>query len=387
MSFFHARNLCILLGMMLYVTLPTSVAFADGAPPTTSALVDAPDSDKCAAVIAESDNLAQDGDNAGAIKTLVDARAAGLSDARIDSALERIVSSGLPNRLPRAIFAKLPVDTRPINASLGLSAIVKPYLPSDAEEPRDGVHFPRACYIYRPDRTSPQTYVCIFCRVHYMSSQDADLALRVGQLLLYGRHVLMNETQRAPFNDDDAPIDVWLCRTGPAGGEQWRNNIYFYDLDTNRSSIEWIREILHEYSHLAFPAIGGFTAPEYWANGYMGERLLVRWIERTPGGPAMVNRLWGDFSGAPNFNRLLIVPPIELYRKIGPSRAWQTRTDELGMRYLIGQVLTIDDKYGPVVLGKALNLLPIQEARPVDVTTALQDVIDDSRPSKSGTGH
>jgi hypothetical protein len=151
---------------------------------------------------------------------------------------------------------------------------------------------------------------------------------------------------------------VWLCAGGHSGGEQWRSNLYLYDLDTPRSSIEWVREIVHEYSHLALPAIGGYSAPEYWANGYLGERLLVRWLMRAPRGPAQVEAVWGDFSGAANFSRLLLAPPLALYKKIGPNPSWLARKDEAGMRYLIGQALTFDDKWGSARLGLAFTRLP-----------------------------
>ena len=93
-----------------------------------------------------------------------------------------------------------------------------------------------------------------------------------------------------------------------------------------------------------------------------------------PAGRKMVTELWGDFSGASNYDRLLIQPAIALYKKIGPSTKWQARTDADGMRYFIGQVLTIEDKYGSKTLGAMLSRLPrLREARPSDVTVALKE--------------
>jgi hypothetical protein len=328
-------------------------------------------------ILAQSDDLGSKGQWVDAVQMLIDAKSQANVDAsQIDNRIERFVSTGLPTSMPPDMFATLPVDVGHVaserGVDLGLTAVVKPFVPSTAAEPQHGTSYQRLCYVYR---AGPQGLMPLFCRVHYAGDDDADLALRIGRLLLYGRHILRARTERDPFNVDTEPIDVWLCRTGPSGGEQWRNNIYFYDLDIDRSSVEWIREVLHEYGHLAVPPVGGFTAPEYWANGYLGERLLVRWIQRTPGGPEVVSKIWGDFSGAQNFDRILIDPPIALYKKIGKNAHWEGRTDELGMRYFIGQVLTFDDTFGSAALGKAFGRLPrFHETRPVDVAEAMDEV-------------
>lgn len=326
--------------------------------------------------ISQAVDLQKSGKTVDALQSLVAAQAPDGSNQHIESEIERIVSSGLPSTLPRTLLAGLPVDVSDIPGHLGVAVVVRPFVPSTAREPQSDVPYPRICYIYRPSHADPQSTLQIFCRVHYTVDHDADLALRAGRLLLLGRHILMARTERPPAYNDDEPIDVWLCRSGPAGGEQWRNNLYFYDLSTPRSSIEWVREILHEYSHLALPAVGGFSAPEYWANGYLGERLLVRWLQRAPDGPTLVESVWGDFSGAQNFDRILISPAIALYARVGPSKTWESRTDAQGMEYFIGQMLTIDDKYGSAALGSIMSELPrYREARPADVIVALKQVL------------
>ncbi|MGV3618933.1 MAG: hypothetical protein ACO1SV_26705 [Fimbriimonas sp.] len=85
-------------------------------------------------------------------------------------------------------------------------------------------------------------------------------------------------------------VDVYLCWGGKAGGEQRFgidfengiqksvNTIYFYDLNSFTDPIETAREIAHEYGHASLPAIGGYEAPEDWANGYLGEKLYLRWL-------------------------------------------------------------------------------------------------------------
>ncbi len=293
-------------------------------------------------------------------------------------ALEDAVSAGLPPRLDPAWLPDLPVDAAPLPYGLGTLVVPKAYLPTEATEPQHGAKFAKVSYLYTPGTGALSQSLLLFCEVHYSSEADAPLAGRMARLLALACRTLVEKTGREAANGT-APFDVWLCTGGGGGGEQWRSNLYLYDLETPRSSIEWIREVVHEYSHLALPAIGGYDAPEYWANGYLGERLLVRWLMREPDGPAEVSAVWGDFSGAANFQRLLIAPPLALYKKIGPSPKWLARRDEPGMRYLIGQALTFDDKYGSARLGDALSRLPrFHEATARDFASALTDSLSPS---------
>ena len=305
------------------------------------------------------------------VEKLVAAQKINPSSKAAAQALEASVSAGLPASLDPALLSDLPVNAAPLPYGLGTLVVPKAYLPTVTTEPQHGWKFSKVDYLYLPVPGSHSRISSLLCAVHYPSAAEAPLAERMTRLLALAHRTLIQKTGREPANGT-APFDVWLCTGGQSGGEQWRSNLYLYDLEAPRSSIEWIREIVHEYSHLALPAIGGYNAPEYWANGYLGERLLVRWIQRSPTGPAEVSTLWGDFSGASNFDRLLITPPLTLYKKVGPSAVWLSRRDEPGMRYLIGQALTFDDKYGAARLGDAFALLPrFHEATAKDFAAAL----------------
>ena len=307
---------------------------------------------------------------AAAHKAQPESRAAAL-------ALEASVSAGLPPQIDPALLPDLPVSFSSLPYGLGTLVVPNAYLPTVAVEPQHGWKFAKVTYLYLPVSGSNSQKSTLFCAVHYASSSDAPLAGRIAGLLALAHQTLVQKTGREAGGT--APFDVWLCAGVQSGGEQWRSNLYLYNLETPRSSIEWIREIVHEYSHLALPAICGYDAPEYWANGYLGERLIVRWLQRTPNGPAEVTAVWGDFSGASNFDRLLIAPPLALYKKIGPNPTWLARRDEPGMRYLIGQALTFDDKYGAVRLGDAFRRLPrFQEATAKDFATALSESLSAS---------
>ena len=321
------------------------------------------------ALLAQAQKAADAGQTEKALGALVTARRSYSTSNEVTRRLEALVSAGLPPRLQSDWLGAVPVETTPLPYDLGTVIVPKTYLPTHAEEPQHHWSFAKVVYVYSADAESPR----LFCAVHYHNEADAALAARIARLLALAHQTLTRKTGQEAANGA-APFDVWLCTGGQNGGEQWRDNLYLYDLETPRSSIEWLRETVHEYAHLALPAIGGYEAPEYWANGYLGERLLVRWMERGPDGPARVEALWGDFSGAPNFDRLLIAPALALYRKVGPSPTWLARKDESGMRYLIGQALTFDDKYGAARLGDAFRRLPhFREATAKDFAAALAE--------------
>ena len=284
------------------------------------------------------------------------------------------MSAGLPPELSADWLDALPIDSTSLSYDLGTLIVPRAYLPTHAEEPQHQWKFSKVVYIYQSqDKTLTK-----FCAVHYNGEANLTLAVRVARLLSLAHQTLTQKTGHEAANGA-APFDVWLCAGGQNGGEQWRSNLYLYTVDTPRSSIEWIREIVHEYSHLALPAIGGYTAPEYWANGYLGERLIVRWFMRDTDGPKKVEYAWGDFSGAPNFTRLLLTPPLDLYKKTGPNPKWLARKDEMGMRYFIGQALTFDDKYGAKRLGEAFTRLPhFRTATATDFAAALTETLSAS---------
>lgn len=94
-----------------------------------------------------------------------------------------------------------------------------------------------------------------------------------------------------PVADRDLrQVDEYLCWGGVPGGEQMFaqdneggvtrrvNAIYIYDLASFTNPLEMAREVAHEYGHAVLPAIGGFKAPEDWANGFLGEKLFLTWL-------------------------------------------------------------------------------------------------------------
>ena len=73
-------------------------------------------------------------------------------------------------------------------------------------------------------------------------------------------------------------VNAYLCPAGPTGAESYKQSLYFYDVATERSSIEWARQAAHELGHLLLPPIGRFASPESFASGFLGERLLLQYL-------------------------------------------------------------------------------------------------------------
>ena len=223
-------------------------------------------------------------------------------------------------------------------------------------DPQIGWPFPAIVDIYAPDPDGSSRSILV-CAVHYQTTGDAALAEHVGRLLVLLRTVLTARSGHPPLFE--GPFNVWMSRgdsTSP-GGEQWRNNLYFYDIGDGRSSIEWIREIAHEYGHLALPPVGGnYTDPEAWANGYIGERLMVRWLtDPQTAGPQLVESVWGrTFSGYASFDAKLIRPALSAFLSTGLSKSALAETDAGGMRYVIGLLLWVDQTKGSKAVGDLL---------------------------------
>ncbi len=149
--------------------------------------------------------------------------------------------------------------------------------------PRDGQVYHGFCQVW-PDVAPAGGSVEYAQRfdVHVQSAAQLPLAERTGRLLalIYGEE----RTRLGWDHPFEKTVHVWLTPgadpDGPAdvGGQQFRNQIYIYDVYASRSPEEWLREITHEYGHYALPGVTGFTSPEAWANGFLGQRLFVYWL-------------------------------------------------------------------------------------------------------------
>ncbi len=316
-------------------------------------------------LIAQAHGLEQDGEKLAAFCDYVDAYK--LQPARntaSDALLAEVRAGTLPVHVPDSVLSTLVGVGGPIKVTSDLDG--NAYIVTSRDEltsmtdPQNGWPFTRAAWIYRSAGETRTDMICM-AGLRFQSDEDQALAERTGRLLCVIRQALVDKTSYKPLTDG-VPFTVWLClHATDAGGEQWRNSIYFYDVNEPRASIEWIREIAHEFSHMALPLVGGdYTDPEPWANGYYGERLLLRWLSRGGGGgPTAVEKAWGGtFAGYANFDAKLIAPALNNFAAHGLSNSWIDHRDRDGMEYLIGMLLTIDDKAGPKTCADLLWNLP-----------------------------
>ena len=210
------------------------------------------------------------------------------------------------------------------------------------------------CAVYAAEQNGGKTtgYARRFL-VHAPDAASLPLARRTAKLLLllYGANherLHFDHARTAPT------LDVWLSRQEGAGlgddigGEQFGNQIYIYRIFTERAPAEWAREIAHEYGHYAVPGVSGFTAPEAWGNGVLGEKLFLRWLyedllagrlkaAEMPFVTLEQHREWLDKQ---------VFPLTWRIAKEGPDTHTLAKHDAAGMDAFCGLALAIEAIYG-----------------------------------------
>lgn len=243
-------------------------------------------------------------------------------------------------------------------------------------DPKHGWQFTVACYGYF--RTEHLSQPELRFRVYAQQTEDLPEAQKVCRLLLRLQEVAWQRLRLQVNLQGERVLNVWLCRQGNAGGEQWRNNLYIYSIQEIRDRLQWLREVAHEFSHALFPGITGYTAPEPWANGYMGERLLLTWLE-----PLVQNGQLSpeDVCGASapelrGFVQQRCAPLRQRWLAGGASEKDLKQVDATGMGTLIGMVLYIDSVYGSATLRATFARLA--EPQPIALWRAFTEAVGES---------
>jgi hypothetical protein len=135
-------------------------------------------------------------------------------------------------------------------------------------------------------------------------------------------------------------------------------------MDTPRAPAEWLREAAHEYGHIAFPGMGGFTKTEDpWVDGDLGELLLIKWAAANGQPPGLTWSLQEAEAIAAARRRSLIAKAkgkVNLARLKPPTAAARD--------YFLGLVLRVEASAGPRFLAEALARCP--RGKPADFITA-----------------
>ncbi|MDE2125086.1 MAG: hypothetical protein KGJ62_00670 [Armatimonadetes bacterium] len=199
--------------------------------------------------------------------------------------------------------------------------------------------------------------------VHAPDASGAAIADSVARMLLL-LHAEIYRRLHMDHPDDQPTVSVWLTAADEVGlaqdtgGEQFKDQIYLFNLFAQRSPTEWARETAHEYGHFALPGITGFTSPEAWANGYLGQRLLLMWVAQDAASGALpADQI--PFVTPAQLNGYLekqVTPLLRDEMRTGPDEHTLQRRDAAGMDAYTGLVCYIDAVYGSRVLLNALAL-------------------------------
>lgn len=109
--------------------------------------------------------------------------------------------------------------------------------------------------------------------IYLQDPADEALAACAARPLSWLYHLV---TSRLGRPHPAAPLPVYLRRSAEAGAEEYQGAIYLHGVQVERTPLEWLRELAHEYGHVVLPAFGPFARPEPAAAGYLGERLFLK---------------------------------------------------------------------------------------------------------------
>lgn len=209
------------------------------------------------------------------------------------------------------------------------------------------------------------------------------LATRLQHLMLrfywYGRAYLGRDVPKG------LPVKCVMFETGPAGASNYQNAIYYYDVGSKRSPLEWAREVGHEMGHLVLPEVGTFTRPESFASGFLGERLFLQYLALEAGlvagdpwpSPAAQQALAGLWPGEDLKLQEYLVgncrTSLDYWAAAGPDSPLASATAEDGMQYFIGLMLWVQATYGQEVLGETLR--GAAGTAPADYMVAFRQVL------------
>jgi len=166
-------------------------------------------------------------------------------------------------------------------------------------------------------------------------------------------------------------VDVFLCFGGQAGGEQLFdheigpdkqlykvNTIYIYDLSSFTDPVEMAREVAHEYGHATWHPIGGFKDPEEWSDGYLAEKVFLRWLRD---GLASGDLTTADTMGATKegLDKWLVAhadPLILSGAQTEPTSPLLADPSAAGMNAFIGLALFLQAAYPDRVFARSIEL-------------------------------
>jgi hypothetical protein len=174
----------------------------------------------------------------------------------------------------------------------------------------------------------------------------------------------------------DGPVRVWLRTDGEPGCHTTGRDIVVGGATANRSALEWMRQLAHEWGHAVIPGVGGFREPESWANGDLGERLFLSAILR-----GRLAGAWDQPADVGAYVSRYVRPLIDAFARTGPAPSLVADTSRKGYEHFLGVALYVGETYGPDILAQALGSLAGERA--ADFLHAVAFVLGERRPVRA----
>ncbi|HWD41075.1 MAG TPA: hypothetical protein VG944_19660 [Fimbriimonas sp.] len=240
-------------------------------------------------------------------------------------------------------------------------------------------------------------------RVYCQQQADENTAIAVGRMQMRLWEYLSN-TLGMDHPDDfyHGVLFTYLCQGGKPGGEEIAGNdlqvdgdrvetfavneqgmplarravggggeigkaltVYIYDIGTFSKPMEMAREVAHEYGHAALPGVGGYSEPEYWANGYLGEKLFLKHAaEAMTRGDLIPDDVMGvTLPQIKSWLKTNVDPLVEDAAVHGPFDPRLRDTSTVGMGYYIGLALYMDTVLPEKVFSRSMQVMGSIDAK------------------------
>lgn len=136
------------------------------------------------------------------------------------------------------------------------------------------------------------------------------------------------------------------------------NTIYIYDTSSFTDPVEMAREVAHEYGHATWPPVGGFKDPEEWADGYLAEKIFLRWIRDSLASKQLepADAMGATKAGLDTWIKMHVDPLIDRAAVTEPTSALLADPSATGMNAFIGLAIYLDTLYSDHVLWRSLAL-------------------------------
>jgi hypothetical protein len=256
-----------------------------------------------------------------------------------------LIAEQFPREFPSQSLPDFPFETIEI-AKVKALFTSKPFFPPNTIQidPIHKARFNRVLYGYVEGNDKYQMVFRLYFPSRFLSSLGNDYLPLAKKILAYSLYFYILGSKylgRISQWSKDGVVDIWLCEGGDVGGEQVGRNIYFYQIEKGREEVELIREVAHEWGHHIIPPIGPYEEPEEWANGCIGERLLLKLLlDNLPSSFSFLKGKLAAFVSERNEEVL------RYYRQAGDSQELLRDNSKRGFLYIWGYILDISERKG-----------------------------------------